>query len=78
MKCLDYPLTYIRQTGMTLNIRYKQNIEAIININNNLGYSNHILNSGHTWNCNGRHGYYKNRKERKTFKHFRKILHMQN
>jgi hypothetical protein len=78
MKCLDCPLKYIRQTGRTLNIRYKEHIQAIRNNNSNLGYSNHILNSGHTWNYNGHHGYYKNRKKRKTFKHLRKILHPEN
>jgi hypothetical protein len=33
----------------TFNIRYKEHIQAIRNNNNNSGYSNHILNTGHTY-----------------------------
>jgi hypothetical protein len=53
MKCLDCPLKYIGQTGTSFNIRYKEHIQAIRNNNNNSGYSNHILNTGHTyWTIN--------------------------
>jgi hypothetical protein len=48
MKCLDCPLKYIGQTGRTFNIRYNENIHAIRKNNSNSGYSNHILNTGHT------------------------------
>jgi hypothetical protein len=48
MKCLDCPLKYIGRTGRTFNIRYKEHIQAIRN-NNNSGYPNHILNTGHTY-----------------------------
>jgi hypothetical protein len=46
---LDFPLKYIGQTRRTSNIRYKEYIQAIINNNSNFGYSNHILNTGHTY-----------------------------
>jgi hypothetical protein len=49
MKWLDCPLKYIGQTGRTFNIRYKEHIHAIRNNNNNSVYSNHILNTGHTY-----------------------------
>jgi hypothetical protein len=49
MKCLDCPLKYIGQPGRSFNIRYKEHMHAIRNINNNSGYSNHILNTGHTY-----------------------------
>jgi hypothetical protein len=42
------PLKYIRQTGRTLNTRYKEHIHAIRN-NSNTGYSTHILNTGHAY-----------------------------
>jgi hypothetical protein len=49
MKCLDCPLRYIGETGRTVKIRYKEHIQAIRNNNSNSGYSNHILNMGHTY-----------------------------
>jgi hypothetical protein len=49
MKCLDCPLKYIGQTGRTFNITYKEHIHATRNNSSNLGYSNHILNTGHTY-----------------------------
>jgi hypothetical protein len=44
----DCPQKYKGQTGRTFNIRYKEHIETIGNNNGNSGYSNHILNTGHT------------------------------
>jgi hypothetical protein len=49
MKCLDYPLKYIGQTGRTFKVRYKEHIHAIRSNSNNSGYSNHILTMGHTY-----------------------------
>jgi hypothetical protein len=49
MKCLDCPLKYIGQTGRTFKIRYKEHVQAIRNNNVNSGYSDHILNIGHTY-----------------------------
>jgi hypothetical protein len=49
MKCLDCPLKYIGQTGRTFDIRYKEHIHAIRKNNGNSGYSNHILDTGHTY-----------------------------
>jgi hypothetical protein len=40
---------YIGQTGRTFDIRYKEHIQTIRNNNSNSGYSNHILNTGHTY-----------------------------
>jgi hypothetical protein len=48
MKCLDCPLKYVGQTGRTFSMRYKEHIRAVSNIGNS-GYSNHILNMGHTY-----------------------------
>jgi hypothetical protein len=49
MKCLDCPLKCIGQTGLTFNIRYKEHIHDIRSNNSNSRYSNHILNTGHTY-----------------------------
>jgi hypothetical protein len=49
MNCLDCPLKYIGQTGRTFNIRYEEHIHDIRSNNSNSGYSNHILNAGHTY-----------------------------
>jgi hypothetical protein len=49
MKYLDCSLKYIGQTGRTLNIKYKEHIHAIRSSNSNSGYSDHILNTGHTY-----------------------------
>jgi hypothetical protein len=52
MKCLDCPLKYskyIGQTGITFNLRYKEHIQAIRSNCSKSGYSNHILNTGHTY-----------------------------
>jgi hypothetical protein len=48
MKCLDFPLRYVGQTGRTFKIRYKERVQAIRNNNSNSGYSSHVLNTGHT------------------------------
>jgi hypothetical protein len=49
MKCLDCPMKYIGQIVRTFKVRYKEHIQAIRNNNGNSGYSNHILNTGHTY-----------------------------
>jgi hypothetical protein len=49
MKCLDCPLKYVGQTGRMFNVRYKEDIHAVRSNNDNSGYSNHILNMGHTY-----------------------------
>jgi hypothetical protein len=49
MKCLDCPLKYIGQTGRTFNLRYNEHIQAIRSNCSKFGYSNHILNTGHTY-----------------------------
>jgi hypothetical protein len=49
MKCLDCPLKYIDQTGRTFNLIYKEHIQAIRSNCSKSGYSNHILNTGHTY-----------------------------
>jgi hypothetical protein len=42
MKCMDCPQKYIGQRGRTY-------IQAIRNNNDNSGYPNHILNTGHAY-----------------------------
>jgi hypothetical protein len=49
MKCLDCSLKYVGQTGRTSDTRYKEHIHDIRNNNRNTGYSNHTLNTGHTY-----------------------------
>jgi hypothetical protein len=49
LKCIDYPLKYVGQTGRTFNTRYKEHIHNIRTNNSNTGYANHILNTGHTY-----------------------------
>jgi hypothetical protein len=49
MKCMDCPLKYIGHTGRTFYTRHKEHLEAIRNNNINLGYSNHILSTGHAY-----------------------------
>jgi hypothetical protein len=49
MKFLDCPLKYTGQTGRTFNLRYKEHIQAIRSNCSKSGYSNHILNAGHTY-----------------------------
>jgi hypothetical protein len=49
MKCLDYPLKYVGQTGRMFNTRYKEHIHAVKSNNANSGYSNHILSTGYIY-----------------------------
>jgi hypothetical protein len=49
MKCIESPKKYIGQTGRTFNIRYTEYIHDIMSNNGNTGYSNHIINTGHTY-----------------------------
>jgi hypothetical protein len=49
MKGMDCPLKYVGQTGRTFNTRYKEQIHDIRSNNSNTGYSNHILNTEHTY-----------------------------
>jgi hypothetical protein len=46
---MDCPLKYVGQTGRTFNTRYTEHIHNIRSNNSNTGYSNHILNTGHTY-----------------------------
>jgi hypothetical protein len=49
MKCMDCPLKYVGQTGRTFNTRFKEHIHDIRSNNGNTGYSNHMLNTRHTY-----------------------------
>jgi hypothetical protein len=49
IKCLDCPMVYIGQTGRKFNTRYKEHTHDIRHNNGNTGYSEHILNTGHTY-----------------------------
>jgi hypothetical protein len=46
---MDYLLKYIGQMGQTFYTRYKENIQTKWHSNDNLVYSNHILNAGHAY-----------------------------
>jgi hypothetical protein len=45
----ELPLKYIRQTGRSFNARYEEHICDIRHNSSNSGYSNHILNTGHSY-----------------------------
>jgi hypothetical protein len=49
MNYLDCALKYIRQTGRTFNIGYKEHIHVMKNNTSNSRYSNYVLNTGHTF-----------------------------
>jgi hypothetical protein len=49
MNYLSCPLKYIDKRGRTFHTRYKEHVQPIRNNNSNLGYSSHILNTGHTY-----------------------------
>jgi hypothetical protein len=49
MICLDCPFKYIGQTGRTFHTRCKEHTQVIRSNNGNYGYSNHILNTEHTY-----------------------------
>ncbi|PNF17502.1 hypothetical protein B7P43_G17365, partial [Cryptotermes secundus] len=49
LKCLDFPMEYIGQTGKKFNTRYKEHAHDIRHNNSNTGYSEHILNIGHAY-----------------------------
>jgi hypothetical protein len=49
MKCINCPLKYVGQTGRTFNTRYKEHIHDMRTNNGNMGYANHILNTGHLY-----------------------------
>jgi hypothetical protein len=61
---------YIGQAGRTFQTRYKEDIQAIWNNNDNSGYSIHILNTGHAYgNINNTMRIIKIEKKRKTSDH---------
>jgi hypothetical protein len=76
MKCMDCPLKYVGQTGRTFNTRYKEHIYDITTNNSNIGYANHILNTGHSYGTITHYGDNENRKEGKIFEHIGKILYI--
>jgi hypothetical protein len=49
MKCMECPRRYVGQTGRNFSIRYKEHTHDIRSNNSNTGYSNHVLNTGHTY-----------------------------
>jgi hypothetical protein len=46
---MSCPVKYIGQTGRPFNTRYKKHIRDIKNNNSKSGYSNNILNTGHSY-----------------------------
>jgi hypothetical protein len=46
---MNGPVKYVEQTGRTFNARYKEHIHDIRSNNSDTGYSNHILNTEHTY-----------------------------
>jgi hypothetical protein len=49
LKFIDCPQQYVGQTVRIFNTRYKEHIHDIKGNNSNTGYSNHVLNNGHTY-----------------------------
>jgi hypothetical protein len=76
-KCMDCPLKYIGQTGRKFYTGYEEHIRTIRNDNSNPGYSNHTLNTGHTYgSITDTMNIIRTEKKRKTPKHIRKIPHI--
>jgi hypothetical protein len=67
------PLRYIGQTERIFKIRYKEHFQAIRNNSSNSGYSNHILNTGHTYGT-----ITDTMEEGQTSEYLGKISHLQN
>jgi hypothetical protein len=77
MKCLDCPLKYVGQTGRTFNALYKEHIQVVRTNNNNSGYSNHILNTGRTYDtASDTCGHYRGGKGRETLKQLREMPYL--
>jgi hypothetical protein len=85
MKCLNCPLRYRGQTGRIFKIRYKEHIQAIRNNNTNSGYSNHLLNTPHTYGTitdimdvirKGRKGRHQNTLEKYVYKISKTKVHL--
>jgi DNA-directed RNA polymerase subunit L len=55
IKCMSCPMKYTGQTGRPFNTRYKAHIRDIQIRNSNSGYSNQILNTGHSYGSHNRH-----------------------
>jgi hypothetical protein len=73
---MNCPMKYIGQTGRPFNTRYKERIRDIKNNNSKSGYSNHILNTGHSYgNITDTMEIIKIERKGKTSKHIRKISH---
>jgi hypothetical protein len=49
MKCLDYPLKYVGQTGRIFHTSYKEHIQVIRSNKSNSRYSKHVFNTGHKY-----------------------------
>jgi hypothetical protein len=47
LKCHHCSGTYIAQAGRAFTVRYKEYIHSVRNSNEKLGYSQHIMNTGH-------------------------------
>jgi hypothetical protein len=74
---MDCPLKYVEQTGRTFNARYKEHIHDIRSNNSDTGYSNHLLNTEHTYGTmQDTKKNHNTRKKRKIFEHVRKISHL--
>jgi hypothetical protein len=50
IQCGEYPLKYIRQTGRTFRVRYKEHINAIRTNKQNSKFAQHILETQHNYN----------------------------
>jgi hypothetical protein len=74
MKCPYCSLKYVEQTGRTFNTSYKEHIHDIRSNNSNTGYSNHILNTGHTCGTITDTMEIIKTEERKVFEHIRKVI----
>jgi hypothetical protein len=48
LECQTFSLKYVGQTGRTFCTRYTEYVQAIRNNRSNAGFSQHILNTGHS------------------------------
>jgi hypothetical protein len=70
LKYTDCPLQYTGQTGRSFQTRFKENTRKIKHNKDTLAYTQHILNTRHTYKN------LQNTMERQTYEQTRKIPHL--
>lgn len=78
LNCLDCSRKYIAQTGRTFDVQFRKHIHPTLNNKPDTWYSNHVLDTGHTYGKIRNTVVYKNKSNKnENFKLFRK-MHISN